>query len=995
MKKLRLIIATLLVAPLGVMPAQAQVDVTENYLVNPSFEGTQTQLAASTETMDLGTGGGAVKEPQGWTVTGAVTGWKGIDVVGGEGNPNAAQATDGEYLFNLWCATLTNVQVAQTVAGLPNGLYTITCDMMVSAWTGGSRMGGQRIFANGVETRYENEWEYTPEEGDYAALRTLSVTTSVTDGTLTFGIRTDNVGSVNTINGEGWLKADNFRLYMNGGSEEEIVAFLRSGIQSKLDILSSQDWSYGFVPGAYIFLGDIDSDFMKRAKALSTKGTDTDYMGKMIDSLSVYIGKYSSLCDLTMELNTLCEEANEIVTNANPLIYTGLPDFQNYLYDMIDVFNNETATEVEFRQIIDGYSAAVQAFELSIYATLDEPADFTNVIQSALFTKAGGDPSVSGDRVSTGWVSEQIAVSGDYRLNTVGGKNCWNSWSPDFTEMKLYQVITKLPAGLYSVSCETATDGAIHDQHAFAASSSGIAVSPVPTTQSPEGSFPGGGLWEEIQTEKVLVMNDGILTIGMASTSGGGTSGWFCATNFKLLYYGNEGADTEYAKAFAAYLAHAEELTAQEMLVSEKDKLNECIAAAKAADVSTKEKAEAATVALNVGVSAAETGIYNMKNFRHQNYKAVADSAAVYLTRAEWETLGNVFTASLAAVDMVCANDTTTHAAYVGLNAELKAYLDFGNTFSSALYTYRNPDVYDGNAITSFSANMESIAKALLPLNADAIAEATREMEKAIYTLRDYSTLDGKGVSFWLKNPGFDEATYDNGWTNQGFVRNTALLTKDDGYSGKYAAETWIAYNSRLADKTMSQTVYVPNGFYTITVTSTACQQGTFDILEEDGETVKESVSITTPVKGVWLFANNDSVEVATPMIGEEAPYENQTVDNEPHSKVFTLAEVEVTNMVLNFGLKTRSTTANWVAFDSFTLSCVRRTSNVDTNEIAEDALNVPLVYVENGYIQVVGAESFTITTIDGKTVPAHAQLPSGIYIVKVGTQAVQVAIHE
>ena len=62
---------------------------------------------------------------------------------------------------------------------------------------------------------------------------------------------------------------------------------------------------------------------------------------------------------------------------------------------------------------------------------------------------------------------------------------------------------------------------------------------------------------------------------------------------------------------------------------------------------------------------------------------------------------------------------------------------------------------------------------------------------------------------------------------------------------------------------------------------------------------------------------------------------------------------------------------------------------NIDET-LADEAASI---YVENGYIRVVGATSYEIFTLTGVSVKADAPLISGIYLVKVGKQTYKVAV--
>ena len=190
------------------------INYDQDYIVNPSFE------------------------------TGDFTGWSWTSV-GNTGfnwtgvNTDAVNSTNGTHDAGMWNATFGDVELSQIITGLPNGLYTVTADLMGSSNAAGSRLTTQRLFANGkcmlfgAETAYSTEnlaiisateqysfGGYAETLNDDGPLLNLTVTAPVTDGTLTLGIRTNGKSSSqgytfpNLIAGDGygWFKVDNFTM---------------------------------------------------------------------------------------------------------------------------------------------------------------------------------------------------------------------------------------------------------------------------------------------------------------------------------------------------------------------------------------------------------------------------------------------------------------------------------------------------------------------------------------------------------------------------------------------------------------------------------------------------------------------------------------------------------------------------------------------------------------------------------------------------------------
>lgn len=274
-------------------------DIT-NLLVNPSFE----NQAASQPGGDTG---GVADAPKGWTlilngdtcrtiaeiqahdVTGwcAINGGDAIEVTDENGNVIYKQPTDGDKLWGIWTSNMPEVELSQTLTGLPKGTYTLTADVMVQNNWAGDNITTQRIFGNkfiqmfsydgnyaanmpadalwGVEADMnipDDEYDfvtyarYTCESGDATTnlLRPMSVKFVVDEsGIATIGFRTNGVNPDGLTfaeggrNGQGWFKVDNFRLTYDS---EVVPEKLAQGIDTEVvdaDVVSRQYFTIGGV----------------------------------------------------------------------------------------------------------------------------------------------------------------------------------------------------------------------------------------------------------------------------------------------------------------------------------------------------------------------------------------------------------------------------------------------------------------------------------------------------------------------------------------------------------------------------------------------------------------------------------------------------------------------------------------------------------------------------------------------------------------------------
>lgn len=251
------------------------------YLIkNPSFEDMSTQPG--------GDSGGVADAPKGWNLilngdtcrtaseitAHDVTGWcainsgDAISVTLDDGTYVDRQPTDGDKLWGIWTENVPEVELSQTLKGMPMGTYTFTADVMVQNNWAGDNITTQRIFANGYVQMFSTAEAHElnlPEDAKAAAqrdidfpeasvpfltyadytcftddrttdlLHKMSVTFAVReDGIARIGFRTNNVNTNGVakddvasgdtdeygenVRGQGWFKVDNFTLFYD--SEE-------------------------------------------------------------------------------------------------------------------------------------------------------------------------------------------------------------------------------------------------------------------------------------------------------------------------------------------------------------------------------------------------------------------------------------------------------------------------------------------------------------------------------------------------------------------------------------------------------------------------------------------------------------------------------------------------------------------------------------------------------------------------------------------------------
>ena len=175
-------------------------------ILNPSFE----NLSAQHDTEARS----GVMPPFGWTMT-----RNGTEVKAGDSywywaaiNADGGSYMDGSYVFGVWNGSnYGEIELSQTLIGLRNGRWRLTARLMNNHTESNNQArifaGRQSMLAgkaadyatlpNDEECSFSGEWS----NADNDMHQLMSVVTDVTDGTLTFGVRSN-----------GFFKADDFQL---------------------------------------------------------------------------------------------------------------------------------------------------------------------------------------------------------------------------------------------------------------------------------------------------------------------------------------------------------------------------------------------------------------------------------------------------------------------------------------------------------------------------------------------------------------------------------------------------------------------------------------------------------------------------------------------------------------------------------------------------------------------------------------------------------------
>lgn len=240
----------------------------------------------------------------------------------------------------------------------------------------------------------------------------------------------------------------------------------------------------------------------------------------------------------------------------------------------IAVFDSEDYTDLILRyRWLDAKSQYDKFYLAPLYTTREEalaagendenvPVPQTSVDYSYLSVPSVAvvNPTFA---AADGWSGAAGTVTdGDQRTATQLGTTCWNAWwsghsasEAETSTLDINQQILTKESGYYRLQCKAATQHyCLSDQHAYITSATGKAVSPnlawhyldIPDARADQA-------FETLTTDSVFVADGEQLTIGFTSSktnaidnawrkyattdsNGDMREGWWCATDFKLLY---------------------------------------------------------------------------------------------------------------------------------------------------------------------------------------------------------------------------------------------------------------------------------------------------------------------------------------------------------------------------------------------------------------------------------------------------------------------------
>ncbi len=970
----------------GTMQAQTPApgtDVTSDYIKNASFEdGDWVQVPDE--------GAGYIKTPLKWMLTYDMPGW--ADAWSGLPNnlPNAP-AADGACLYNVWCTNIKMIDLHQNIK-IPVGAYEMSGMMRT-----GNLGDGQYLYIDLGDATVQSNHLTTKGVGDNWEKLALFfvVTEELAADSLRIGIFSSS--KTNTTNG--WFQLDNIRLkYWGDPTVGEIFRY--RGLIEELNMTIQEMTNDGNTTSGITQLQANSEEL----SAVAKESMDKDQVVMICDSLQSIEKEITLSRSLLAELIQLTTDMMDLVEANKGKGYTGEADFDVAIGKALDYVSSEGLTpegtpiySADLKGMFAELKAAGIVYQSTAPASADAPADFTFFINNPNFTKAKGNTAEIKDAVSEGWVPNNVSVSGDYRLITINGKNCWNNWSNNFTSMDVYQDLASLPSGYYTVECKTTSDNVVTTNHLYAQSQAGKVTTPA-TYWYVGVDAAANAEWEVLQTEKVFVSTDGKLRIGFASTPGAPNTseGWFCITDFVLKYYGPD--ESGYEKALEIRIADAEAIAANFMMLGDLVKVEDAIVVGKSAQGKDQATIESAFETLNTAIDLANTSISALNRYNSEKETIVTELEGLLNNEESVLFVSDLLNFQ----NVIMEADSSTYFAANFLREALQAFKSYVLQYDMAPAYLILPDVYSEENISILKSALEAqyaqITKTLV--SKSQMEALTTECQKAINMLRSsiVDTGDYSDCTFMIVNPNVDVVgtnyhTIPEGWT---INRNTGNATSRGAHYTHYEGVAAIPEEERntyfdawaadpgVCKYTAKQVITgIPNGTYTLSCVGRSTGDGYF-IYAIGADTVRTEVPNMGDAGGsVWENAPEDS-DIKMAHDGKGFGWNTVKVEN-----------IVVWSNTMEIGITTDTPTWNgwWFSADEFVLTYTSTDWNVDVEEIEDAAEAAVSAYSENGYIVVEGATDYTVSTTNGVQLAPKAQLAPGIYFVTVGTQTIKVAV--
>lgn len=641
--------------------------------------------------------------------------------------------------------------------------------------------------------------------------------------TMEFGYQSAGISNQNP-----WVCIDGIKLYRIGDAdEEELVRSDNYDLQDELSVYMQKYVDYDGL------IAEIENNFNQ----IDDADGDLEAMKTANQEVTAYLAKLQSGEAIIAAYDAQFAQAKAALAATD---YPGKAALQQA------VANSETALATagidDFTPLTEGLQKAVRNYYFSQAASVDSPADYTFLIKYPKFTTS--EEESNDTRTSEGWTKGSTYSGGDQRTNYTQNRTCWNAWwnvakdaAGDQT-MDIHQDLTELPAGYYKLTADFITQaGGTGGAHAYISSATQSSNSPFLTEEGWNSDDPTQGVWTELATGQVIVL-DGNLTLGARTSKENAAGlnnieGWFCATNFKLLYLGPV-SDADAKAAYEAKIAEAKALSADIKFAGDKAAFDAVVKANDGA--TTVEGYNEALAAINEATTTANASIKKYND-------VMAGSLNDLKTNTDYtDNQKAVAKAATDIMEALMAADDATYTTMDDQTVFLRAYRD---TYLPVLGTAEALEVNNAEAKDLLAAEISSQVAELSALKAfptaDDLTAKANSLNKIIAAAKAADVIESgaSDVTALITNPTIDGSPA-TGWTFDNTDGDGNGSKSGQQYNGDTSGRYIDSYNSEAGK--MQFTAYqvinnVPNGTYELKAMMRA--------------------SGTQGSEGVYLFAND------------------------------------------------------------------------------------------------------------------------------------------
>ena len=688
--------------------------------------------------------------------------------------------------------------------------------------------------------------------------------------------------------------------------------------------------------------------------------------------------KFEAIYASVKNVEVLVEQLKELLASIEELINLNYPDVEalQTAYEVAAPYVEEGAefeleegqtTEQAMQSVITTLQEAIKSYYMSQEVSRETPADYTFLLTNPNFEQQGDWAwSMSSKDGADLWL-------GGCRPSEDGGANRQgiNLWGKTISSIDVHQDLVNIPNGLYKVSAELITQkDCATDQHVYAVGL-GTVISTALQTEGWDTYE-----WEQLITEDFVVVVDGKLTVGVASTGSSDSKGWFQATNFKLYYYG-EASDEDLKGIWEASLERANEY-AEKLLAGDSKVIKSAIATA--TPLAEGGKYVEAYQTLNSVVEASDS-IYDITMRFSEGNLLEVEELIEGVDEAAYPYSSQVLAAAKQLVDAALAAEDATYKILAQLDEKLGGYVDYVTYLVEAediLATIKGVDATHKDFVKDeiIAAQVADLTSKLRSVNA--CEDLLCKLKTAMLALQGYINInlnDSDATSLIINATIDDDAA--TGWT---IVKGTGNGPTNTGqhYDGTDNNRYLDSWNPSGLNFTAYQEIYgLPDGTYQLKVAARSDGDNAY-IFAAPNKLEADTAAWTATTQWDMIKKNGDKrgdIWYADSLAWEAAggvgefPYFSAN-NGEGRGWSYNTIRVEVTGHYLAIGVTANhlltgkeAFTASWIGADDWTLELVSKSQTQSEYSPFTGIENVEITPAQVGIYDLFGRRIDTPTS--------------------------------